>query len=583
MHWHSFIRTVIRSYTPVWVVLLAGVTLTVVGSARLRQQRQVTDQARFDRAVQQTVGTIRDRMRHYGLAASSLADFFAARDSVSQPEWRFRLQALALEQNYPGLLEAGFAALEPSLSNAPPVSGGAGSVQARPPSASPFRVVHAWVRPPSAMSGVDPEFLAEPDQAAVAWQALTSSSVTLSGVRQLSAEVEGEPARGFSIFAPVFHAVVQSATNRAGSVQGENGDDRVRHPRGVSFCAIQPDLLLEALFGMAPREVGFELFGQGAASGVQWLNPSAKAPRALDPTFRAYIKTNVAFQVLSQTWSVHCYTTPLFEREASFSRPWLVLPLGLGLTFALSGLLAIQIHARVRQGAVAAELKLACDDLQHVQNERERVSRELHDGAIQSLYLLQLTLGRCERLLRSNAAHAREILTQGRSGIDDLISELRRFLLHEDAKPGEMVGFEEAHAGLQGLVLRLRKAESARIQLTAKSSARVSLTTAQLGHLKRIAQEAMSNSLRHSHAKTLRVALGASDSAVRLVIVDDGCGFEPPGAAATGNGLANMQARAAHLGGTLEVKSSAGCGTSVTLVFPATPTSDIHHEQAHPH
>lgn len=583
MRWHSFIRTFGRSYTPAWAVLLAGITLTVFGSARLSRQHRATDQARFDRAVQQTVGTIRNRLQHYELAAGSLADFFAAKDSVSQPEWRFRIRALAPEQNYPGLLEAGFAELEPSLSNAPTKTSESSSGQPGPDAAISFRVLHAWARPPSAMGGVDPAFLADPGQAASAWQAITSSSVTFSGVRQLSAEIEGEPAQGFSIFAPVFHATTQSATNRANSTGVEEANAHVQQPRGVSFCAIEPELLLEALFGVAPREIAFELFSEPVASELHWLNRSAKGPRALDPAFRVYFRTNFPFEVLNQTWSVHCYTTPLFEREAALSRPWLVLPLGLGLTLALSGVLAIQIHARVRQDAVAAELKSACDDLQHIQNERERVSRELHDGAIQSLYLLQLTLGRCERLLRSSTAQAQEVLSQGKSGIDDLISELRRFLLREDTKPSGMISFKEAHAILQGLVRRLGSTKSARIQMNARASGQVSLTAAQMGHLRRIAQEAMSNSLRHSHAKTLRVDLDASDSMVRLAVVDDGRGFEPRGAAGAGNGLANMQARAVQLGGTLEVKSDVGQGTAVTLTFPVTSAFDLRHEQTKPH
>ena len=583
MNCHSSPRALDRSYAPAWAVMLVGVTLTFLTSAELRRQSKLTDQARFSRRVQHTADAIHERLQKYEMVTSSVADYFAARDSISMPEWRFRVQELANEENYPGLLEAGYAELEPARSNTPLPAVDAAPAHADSPSGISFRIVHAWARAPSAMSGVDPEFLAEPDQAATARRSVLSASVALSGTRQLSAEVDGEPARGFTIFAPVFHRAVPSVANSAASVEAEPGKGPARRPRGISFCAIEPELLLEAVFGAAPREIGFEIFSQPRASRSDWLNPSGVVPRSLDLNFRPYIKTNFPFPMHNQIWSLYCFTTPLFEAEASLSRPSLVLPLGLGLTFALSGLLAIQIKARVRQHAIAAELRSACEDLQHLENERERVSRELHDGAIQSLYLLQLMLGRCERLLRSNVAAGRELLAQGKSGVDDLISELRRFLLRDDARSAESVSFEEACAVLRGLVLRLRKAESARIQLTAKSSAPVSLTGAQLGHLKRIAQEAMSNTLRHSHAKTLRVDLSAWDSIVRLAIVDDGLGFEPQGAVGTGNGLANMQARAAHLGGTLEVKSSTGHGTSVTLVFPAAPTSNMHHEQAHPH
>jgi signal transduction histidine kinase len=351
----------------------------------------------------------------------------------------------------------------------------------------------------------------------------------------------------------------------------------------VSFCAIQPGLLLEALFGLAPREIGFEIFSRPIVSSSLWLNPSGRMPRAIDPAFRPYLKTNFALPVANQTWSLHCYTTPLFEREASLSRPWVVLPLGLGLTVALTALMAIQVRAHIRQSAVAAELRSACDDLQRVQSERERVSRELHDGAIQSLFLLQLTLGRCERLFSANPTQARELLARSKLGIDDLIAELRRFLLRDDAKPAEPVSFEEARSILQHLAERFRSTESMKVQMTGATYAPMSITRAQLQHLRQIAQEAMSNSLRHSQARKLSLDLAAAEGSIRLTIADDGQGFDQQAPAATGNGIANMQARAVHMGGNLKIESCPGRGTSVTLTFPASATSPTHHEQAATH
>lgn len=576
MNWQSFARGLIRHYTPAWAVLLLGVALAMVSSTRLRQQSRDANLARFRRAVHQTVAAIQDRVHQHEIATSSTAEFFSARETISQPEWRFRVEMLANEQNYPGLVEAGYAELEPTATKEPRAATDKTTIPA-----SHFRVRHAWARPPSAMSGVDPAFLTAPDQASAAWQAIRNSSVTISDLRELSAEVNGEPARGFSLFAPVFATTASGSDNAADG--GNNNTNHLARPRGVSFCAIEPGLLLESLFGEAPREIGFELFSQPNPSAQQWLNPSATKPRALNPHYRAYLSTNLPVRVLNQTWSIYCYTTPLFEQEASLARPWLVLPLGLGLTFALTGLLVIQIRARIRQLAVAAELRSACDELQQVQSERERVSRDLHDGAIQSLYLLQLTLGRCERLLNSNALKSRELLVEIRSGIDGLIVELRRFLLQDDAKPAAQVSFQTAHATLQQLVQRLVKTESIKIQMTGNIVAAVSLTSAQLGHLKQITQEAMSNSLRHAHAKTLSLDLSASDSAIQLTIVDNGRGFDPHQHTGSGNGLANMQARAAHLGGTLKIDSSPGRGTSVTLTFPATPIPESLHEEAELH
>ena len=118
---------------------------------------------------------------------------------------------------------------------------------------------------------------------------------------------------------------------------------------------------------------------------------------------------------------------------------------------------------------------------------------------------------------------------------------------------------------------RFQSTDSAAIELSGEASAPVSLSLAQLGHLKQIAQEALSNSLRHAQAKTVRVELSASDGLATLAVVDNGQGFDPVTRAGTGNGLANMQARAAQMGGQLRVESGPGHGARVTLVFPTNP------------
>lgn len=580
MKWNSPRLILTRSYTPAWGVLLLGVVLTLVISGQLRQQARDIDLVRFDRAVQQYMRAIMDGLQKCQMAASSLADFFEARDSITRPEWQFRIRMLISEQNHPGLLEAGFAEIKDQLPEAVSTNSGVASTRAASPTTGQFHVRHAWARPPSAMSGVDPNFLLEPEQARAAWLAIRTSSPTLSGLRQLSAELNGQPARGITLFAPVFRTTMSAPPARSSEVTESEGHDVTnRTARGVSFCALEPNLLLDQLFGVAPREVAFELFDHPTASSTNWLNPSATGPRTIDRGFLAYFKTNFTFQVLDRTWSVSFFTTPVFEKEASLSRPWIVLPLGLGLTLAVTGLLVVQIHGRLRQDVVAADLKSACDDLQRVQNERERVSRELHDGAIQSLYLMQLTLGRCERLLNSNLAEVRELLSRGGFSLDDVITDLRRFLLKDDSMQRPQIDFEEAQAQLSKLVQRFRNTESIQIEMRGEHSSPVCLTASQMAHLKQIAQEAMSNTLRHSSAKRMNVELSASEGFIQLVVADNGQGFDPSNAARTGNGLANMQARAIHLGGTLQVEAHAGHGARITLHFPAGPVAVFHHEE----
>jgi two-component system, NarL family, sensor kinase len=92
--------------------------------------------------------------------------------------------------------------------------------------------------------------------------------------------------------------------------------------------------------------------------------------------------------------------------------------------------------------------------------------------------------------------------------------------------------------------------------------------------LYRIAQEALNNVVKHSHAAEARVVLERGAATVRLAVVDDGDGFDAHSAAASdrpGFGLNGMAERVRLLGGTLTIRSAPGHGTTVEALLPATP------------
>jgi len=93
------------------------------------------------------------------------------------------------------------------------------------------------------------------------------------------------------------------------------------------------------------------------------------------------------------------------------------------------------------------------------------------------------------------------------------------------------------------------------------------LTPERILAIQRIFLEVFSNTIKHSGARTVAVSAARVPGAVRIVIADDGRGFEPA-AVRNGNGLANLKLRAAQAGGTLLIDSGAGRGTRVTLLLP---------------
>ena len=82
-----------------------------------------------------------------------------------------------------------------------------------------------------------------------------------------------------------------------------------------------------------------------------------------------------------------------------------------------------------------------------------------------------------------------------------------------------------------------------------------------------ILREAVSNSLRHGHARNITLLAGRSDREIALAVQDDGTGFAPKDGG-HGHGLANMQVRATAMGGSLRVESSPGKGTRILLTLP---------------
>ncbi len=121
-------------------------------------------------------------------------------------------------------------------------------------------------------------------------------------------------------------------------------------------------------------------------------------------------------------------------------------------------------------------------------------------------------------------------------------------------------------AGLRWLCDRFQTRTG--VKVTFESTLDGRLTDETETHVFRIAQEALTNVARHSKAKGVEMNLSRIDADVRLVIADDGMGFEPNAEAATGLGLVGMRARARSAGGEWQVETAPGKGVRITTSLP---------------
>ncbi len=205
------------------------------------------------------------------------------------------------------------------------------------------------------------------------------------------------------------------------------------------------------------------------------------------------------------------------------------------------------------------------------EEERKRVARELHDEIGQFLTGLVLNLGSARQ-----AAEARAPDIAGRlATIEELaaraVEEVRRLV--SDLRPSVLddLGLLEA---VRWYADTVRARTSLRVEVTAQG-----LDGRLPPHLEvvvfRVVQEALTNVVRHAEASRASIRLEATPDALRVTVADDGRGFEPEAARGRrgqegGVGLAGMEERARLAGGTLELDSAPGRGTSVSLVIPGT-------------
>ena len=210
-------------------------------------------------------------------------------------------------------------------------------------------------------------------------------------------------------------------------------------------------------------------------------------------------------------------------------------------------------------------LRRSEQQLRQALDERERMAEDLHDGVIQSVFAIGLNLERCRRLVKTQPEKS---MTELRSSISDLkrvIRDLRAYLV--GLEPPISNG-QEFEAALTSLVNGMNGPGRLSFTLRFDAGAAELVTGDQAVHLVSIAREAMSNSLRHSAASSGILSLALSEEGVRLVVEDDGVGFEVSGPSQQGHGLKNMQARARRFGGRLDVRSDPGHGTIVVCTIP---------------
>ncbi len=201
-----------------------------------------------------------------------------------------------------------------------------------------------------------------------------------------------------------------------------------------------------------------------------------------------------------------------------------------------------------------------------VLEERERIGMDLHDGIIQSIYGVGLSLEGAFHAMSENPADAKERLQGAMSGLNQVIRDIRSYIL--DLRPRRM-GDEGLAGGIKRLVAEFRANISADVRLSGIDLDYSGLPEQHSTVLFHICQEALANVAKHARAKNVQIALWSSEDRVLLEISDDGHGFDIEKInLSIGHGLANMQTRASAVGGEVDISSVLNEGSTVLAWVP---------------
>ncbi|KAI3594295.1 Two-component system sensor histidine kinase [Cupriavidus sp. U2] len=255
------------------------------------------------------------------------------------------------------------------------------------------------------------------------------------------------------------------------------------------------------------------------------------------------------------------------ETDIRETMAWIGVIAAISILLVAASGLALNISEH--READAKLRQLAQRVVQSQEEERARLSRELHDGIGQLLVSVKLVLEAAAnriRLAPSEGASVAPILGMALNRLDSAFNEVRR--VSRNLRPA-LLDDLGLYAALQHLAREMQAGSTLRVEVTQTGQPR-ELADEQATALFRIAQEALTNVERHAHASRVDVELEFSPSATRLTVRDNGTGFDVARMQhdpQRGIGLRNLRERMAALGGQFDIVSMPS-GTRLVAMLP---------------
>ncbi|WP_251373535.1 CHASE domain-containing protein [Janthinobacterium sp. JC611] len=582
---------------PLW--LLGFVMSMMVGllfymAASLSIENDASDL--FNNLARNTQKNIESRVKSYANLLRGTASLFHANEHVSREQFHRYVANIALQQNYPGVMNLNYseeldenqrAAVEAAIRrDYPPGRDGYPAFAIHPPAPRAHYSVLMYIEPiASAPEKYGYDIASRPLIAETLAQSRDSGQLSNSG---MPVPMEGRPQlTGMAMRLPVYRFGMPTDTveQRRAAYQGSVG---------IGYDLVT--MMRSALADMPVRNVRLTLFDIGPQAREPLQLPHDMRP-VFDSTMEGmhapwwlpgnsgrYLSSTMLIKHNGRVWQAlfSVRKSDLYTRFSAFL-PWLALLIGFASTMLLYMLFhtlassrrrAIQMANSMTEELRASQIRLqlshqklrrlAAHADQIKEEERKRIAREIHDDLGQNLLVLRIDAdmlaSRTQRRHPRLNARARSTLEQ----IDTTIKSVRQII--NDLRPTVLdLG---VNAAVEWQVAQFRQRTGIACEVS-ESHDDICLSDQCATALFRILQESLSNISQHANASRVRVKLEKCRDTVSMSICDNGVGAAIDGRNKLGSfGLVGIEERIKLLGGTFHIESSPGAGMSVHVSVP---------------
>ena len=259
---------------------------------------------------------------------------------------------------------------------------------------------------------------------------------------------------------------------------------------------------------------------------------------------------------------------PIVVRDRIFGRLYMTEKDG-GLKFSkdderIAMTLAAQAGVAIENTNLLEEVRLRGEEVA-VLEERDRISKDLHDGVIQSIYSVGLSIQGAVALIERDPEGTRKRMNEAINTLDDVVRDVRSYIFALQPKSVEERGLKK---GIEELVKDLEVNALVETTVHLSEDALGMIPDAVRGDVIQIARGVLSNIARHARATHVSVnCIVEKNHIVIMTIEDDGIGFDPA-TVVRGDGLTNIEDRATGIGGEFVISKRTPKGTVHTLSLP---------------